>query len=982
LRSILALALVSLSSVVSAQPKTPVESVNPFIGTGGHGHTFPGATLPFGMVQLGPDTRLEGWDGCSGYHFSDTVVYGFSHTHLSGTGISDYGDVLFMPLSGEPLLANGHPDDPDAGYASRFDKRSEHAAPGYYTVRLADEGIDVELTATERTGLHRYRYTAGRPARLILDLAHRDRVLDSRIRVVNDHEIEGMRRSTGWARDQQVYFVARFSRPIEKAELALDGVVVPGADALRGADVRARFDFGAGGELLLRVGISAVDIEGARSNLNEEQAERAFADVRAAATASWEAALGRIDVEGAGAAEREVFYTALYHAMIAPNAWSDVDGRYRGMDGEVHDAGERRQYTVFSLWDTFRAAHPLLTLIEPERTREFVETFLAQYRQGGRLPVWELAANETDTMIGYHAIPVIADAWIKGIRGFDGDAALGAMIDSATRENFGLAAYKRQGFIGIEDESESVSKTLEYAFDDGCIARLAEELQREDVAAEYDRRSGAWRHLFDPQTGFMRARRNQRWLEPFDPRQVNNHYTEANAWQYRFFVPHDNDGLIEALGGDEAFVEQLDAMFAADSATTGREQADITGLIGQYAHGNEPSHHVAWLYHYAGRPEKSAERVHQILRELYTPAPDGLSGNEDCGQMSAWYVFSAMGFYPATPCSKQYPLGPPLFERVTLNLEDGRTFTIRRKGTPPANGGFHVAKATLDGAPLKRSYLTHDEILAGGELVLTLTAEPLSAWGVAPAERPRTGVAGPAVPAAPYVVSASDRFRETLIVELRSADPNARIRYTTDPNDGRAPQLWDEYEAAFEIADSTRLRLFSDHDGARSPIVESYLHRIPNDWTVRLSHEPLAQYTAGGPEALVDGLPGDSDWRTGGWLGFQGVDFVVEIDLGASRRVGRLGARFLQDQRSWIWMPTEVVFLVSEDGTTYREVGRGSTDVAEDAPGVLVRSVSTDADASNIRFVKVHARNYGTIPDWHLGGGGEGFIFVDEITIE
>ena len=976
--------LAPAASEVGAARADPASHVDPFIGTGGHGHTFPGATLPFGMVQLSPDTRLEGWDGCSGYHDSDDVIYGFSHTHLSGTGISDYGDILFMPLTGTPHLDNGHGNNPDEGYASRFDKATERAEPGWYAVELADYGIAVELTATERTGLHRYRFPAGRPGHVIVDLAHRDRVIDSSLRTVGDREIEGFRRSTGWARDQPVYFVARFSRPWTRAELAADDGVRPGATKIRHTHIKARFDFGeAGGELLVQVGLSAVDIEGARRNLKSEQTSvtaqgLGFEVVRLTARERWNTALGRIEIDGDSPAQREIFYTALYHSMIAPNVYSDVDGRYRGMDGNVHRAEGRRHYTVFSLWDTFRSTHPLLALIETQRTREFIETFLAQYEQGGRLPVWELAANETDTMIGYHSIPVIVDAWVKGIRGFDAERSLEAMLHSATRDQFGLEAYRRQGFIGGEDDGESVSKTLEYAYDDWCIARFARDLEQEAVAREYDRRSQGWRHLLDPATGFMRARRNQRWIEPFDPRRVDNNYTEANAWQYSFFVPHDVEGLIGALGGDAPFVERLDALFAAESATTGRDQADITGLIGQYAHGNEPSHHMAWLYHYAGRPEAGTPWVRRILDELYTTGPGGLSGNEDCGQMSSWYVFAAMGIYPVTPCSDDYVLGVPLFERVTLRLDGAKSFTIRTRGVPPSAKAF-VVGAELDGKRLTRSFVRHGEIARGGELLLTLGAQP-GEWGHAPGDRPRSRVDGRRVLAAPYLRGDSDVFRERLIIELDSADPGATIRYATD---GATPrQRWPQYSGPIELRESTRLRFVAEREGASSPVVEAYLHRIPNDWTVEVAVVPNAQYTAGGPLALVDGLRGDRDWRTGGWQGYQYTDFTATVDLGERRPVRSAGAGFLQDQRSWIWMPPEVAVSISGDGRHFREVARVATDVAADADGVVRRDVVAALDEIEARFVRIHARNYGSIPDWHLGHGDGAFIFIDEILIE
>jgi predicted alpha-1,2-mannosidase len=973
--AVVGLLLVFLAPGAHAGDPDPTDYVDPFIGTDGHGHTHPAATLPFGMVQLGPDTRLEGWDGCSGYHYSDNVVYGFSHTHLSGTGVGDYGDILFTPVTGTPLLNNGYGTDPAEGYASHFVKSRESAEAGWYAVTLADYDIHVELTATERTGFHRYSYPTNRPAHVIVDLTHRDQTLESSLRVVSDSEIEGFRRSTGWARDQVVYFVARFSRPFGHATLAQGATLRPGSTFLEGRDVKGVFSFGgAGGELLIKIGISAVDSDGARRNLDAESPGWDFDAVREAARKSWNEALGRIEIRGGTEEQRIIFYTALYHSLVAPNLFSDVDGRYRGIDRRVHRADSRRHYTVFSLWDTFRATHPLFTLIEPVRTREFIETFLTMYEQGGRLPVWELAANETDTMIGYHSVSVIADAWLKGIRGYDEGQALEAMVDSARRDHFGLEAYKRQGFIGSENDGESVSKTLEYAYDDWCIARMADETDRKEIAKEFYRRSQAWRHLLDPDTGFTRPRRNQRWLEPFDPRRVDNNYTEANAWQYSFFVPHDVEGLIEALGSEERFVERLDALFSAESETTGRDQADITGLIGQYAHGNEPSHHMAWLYHYAGRPDKSAARVREILETLYSSSPDGLSGNEDCGQMSSWYVLGAMGFYPVAPCSPDYVLGSPIFDRVVLHLQHGKRFTIRTERSREDDA--FVASAVLNERPLERSYLRHDEILAGGELRLTLGPRPNPRWGVARADRPRSRVDAERVLAAPFVRSASDRFRDELDVELATAESGATLRYSL--GDDR----WQPYREPMVLNESTSLRFFAERDGQRSPVVEAYFHRIPNDWTVEVASRPNAQYTAAGPEALTDGLRGGREWRTGGWQGYQHTDFEATVDFGELRPLSRVGASFLQDVRSWIWMPAEVVLSVSDDGASFREVARLSSLIPDDEYGVILRDVVADLAGIEARYLRVVARNFGSIPDWHPGHGGGAFIFIDEILVE
>ena len=1043
------LGLSTAGPALAAEPATADWSryVNPFIGTAGHGHTYPGATLPFGMVQLSPDTRLSGWDGCSGYHWSDDVIYGFSHTHLSGTGVSDYGDILFMPFTGAIRFHNGNPTAaagdtvvatavpggarpagaPTSGYASHFDKSSERAEPGWYAVRLTDAAVAVELTATERTGMHRYRFPADTPGHVIVDLAHRDPVLESGLRVVSPTGIEGWRRSSAWAKDQIVYFAARFSRPFTAVTFAQDGRRTDALNEVEGTNVQGVFSFGdAGGELLVKVGLSAVDVAGAWANLDAELPGWHFEGVRYAARTRWNDALGRLEIKGGTEAQCTIFYTALYHSLMAPNVFSDVDGRYRGMDGDIHQAGARRHYTVFSLWDTFRAAHPLYTLAAPERVGEFIQTFLAQAAQGGRLPVWELAANETDCMIGYHAVSVITDAWRKGWRDFDAAATLDAMVHSAKLDHFGLDAYKRQGFIGSDDAPESVSRTLEYAYDDWCIAQFAADIGRDDVARTFWRRSQAWRHLFDPETRFLRPRRHQIWQSPFDPRQVDVNYTEANAWQYSFFVPHDVHGLMETMGGADFFVARLDSLFEADSLTTGRDQADITGRIGQYAHGNEPSHHMAWLYHYAGRPDKSAGRVRQILDTLYGPGADGLCGNEDCGQMSSWYVLAAIGLYPVCPGSNEYLIGAPLFEEVVLHLPEDRRFVIRAENA--RHGAMFVGRARLNGRPLERSYLLHDEIRRGRGLTLELTDTPSSAWGRARAHRPdpigALQVASPApdraasgddrerpprtasaaapqplpqaavvvfaderVLPAPFVRAVADEFADSVVVALGCAETGADVFYQRlDPAapaaGARIGKQWQRYLQPIELRQSTRLRVVAEHGDRRSPEVEATFHRRPNRWSVQVEHDPNPQYTAGGPLGLVNGRRGANDWRLGGWHGIQGEDFVATVDLGAVQPLARVGAGFLQDVGSWIWMPTELVVSVSQDGKRYRRVARLQHDVAADRYGIERRDLETKLTKVQARFVRFEARTLGAIPAWHPGHGSQAFLFVDELFIE
>jgi predicted alpha-1,2-mannosidase len=957
--------------------------VDPFVGTGGHGHTYPGATTPFGMVQLSPDTRLEGWDGCSGYHYSDSVLYGFSHTHLSGTGVSDYGDILLMPTAGGPRLEALGPDGSTAsGYASRFSHAGERARPGYYAVRLEDENILAELTATPRAGLHRYTYPAGARPYVTLDLAHRDKVLDSRLIITGDHRAEGHRRSQAWARDQIVYFAVEFSRPFEDHGVAEGAAAAARTGDARGNSLRAFFRFnplGAGEPLLVRVGISAVSAEGARRNLEAEIGHWDFERVRAEADAAWNWELNKIVVAGGTESRRKNFYTALYHAMLAPNLFTDADGRYLGRDMKTHRAEGFTNYTVFSLWDTFRAAHPLYAIIDQRRTRDFVRTFLAQYEQGGRLPVWELWANETDTMIGYHAASVIADAAAKEVGGFDLDKAFAAMRHSATLRHFGLGAYAERGYISSEDEPESVSKTLEYAYDDWCVAQVARKLGRAEDYKQFTRRAQSYKNLFDPATGFMRARRNGRFAGPFDPREVNFNFTEANAWQYAFFAPHDISGLIELMGGREAFARKLDALFAADPRTTGREQADITGLMGQYAHGNEPSHHVAYLYSFAGRPWKTQARVRRIMDEFYAPRPDGLVGNEDCGQMSAWYVLSAAGFYPVTPGSTTYVIGSPVFDAVRFRLENGKTFTVRARNQSPRN--VYIRSAALDGRPHAKSYITHADIMRGGELVFTMGDRPDTRWGAARGDAPVSAIEDELIVPAPAFVAPTDAFRGSLAVRLRAASPDLKIFYTTDgtePTTNSRP-----YRAAFAVREPTTVRAVAvGARGARSATVAARFRRVPNDWRVQLLSRYSPQYTAGGDLALVDGLRGGRDFRTGAWQGYQGQDFEAVIDLGRARGVSRLGAGFLQDARSWVWMPREVTFELSEDGRGFEPAARIANDVSEREEGVLTKEFASAITPRRARYLRVRARNYGTIPAWHAGAGGSAWIFIDEITVE
>jgi predicted alpha-1,2-mannosidase len=712
--------------------------VDPFIGTGGHGHVYPGATVPFGMVQLSPDNGTEGWDWTSGYHYSDTVIKGFSHTHLSGTGIGDLCDILFMPA----VLK-----DPKARYASSFSHAEESAEPGYYSVLLKTPNIRVELTATERAGFHRYTFPESKFSKIIIDLGHRlnwDSPVESNITVVNPALITGYRYSRGWAPNQRIYFAARFSQPIVSVLSGNDSVLHTQRTTQTEKGVKAVLGFATkkNQQILVKVGISAVSIDGAMRNLDAEIAGWDFDRIRRHASDMWEKQLQKIVVTTQNRDKKKIFYTALFRTMLAPIIYQDVDGKYRGGDDSVHIATNFVNHTIFSLWDTYRAAHPLYTITQPEKVNDFVNSLLAFKREYGYLPVWNLHANETMCMIGYHSIPVIVDAYMKGFRNYDAEEAFDAMKKSAMSDIMGLQWYRQYGYVPSDREVESVSKTLEYAFDDWCIAQMANAIGKESDCRLFMDRSAFFKNIFDTTTLFMRGKETTgAWRLPFDPYAIDhrrNDYTEGNAWQYSWYVPHDVPALIRLHGGSGRFIERLDSLFDQQTILTGEDiSPDVSGLIGQYAHGNEPSHHIAYLYNYAGVPWKTQERVSAIMNTMYKNAPDGLSGNEDCGQMSAWYVFSAMGFYPVNPAEQVYGIGTPQFDSIEVSLSGGKKFIIAAHNLSPGN--IFISSATVNGTPLNTVYIDHSTIMAGGYLKFEMSNMP-STWGSEHSSNPPSDV--------------------------------------------------------------------------------------------------------------------------------------------------------------------------------------------------------------------------------------------------
>ena len=972
------LSLTSCNNNVKTNKKNQdfVQFVNPFIGTGGHGHTYPGASAPFGMVQLSPDTRLTGWDGCSGYHYSDSVVYGFSHTHLSGTGISDYADVLLMPITDNYQYFEGAGE---YGFESSFSHKNEIAEAGYYKVKLDRYDIDVELTATERTGMHRYHFPRNTNAQVVLDLKHRDIVLESSLKINGTNEVVGMRRSRAWAQDQYVYFVIQFPKPFQAYKLISKDRLVSGKEEINGINLKAIFNFYETDELIAKVGISAVSIDGARKNLEAENPDWDFDKVKNQTQQKWNNELSKIAVSGGEKLQMEIFYTALYHAFLNPNLYMDVDGKYRGTDLKVHQAKGFDYYTVFSLWDTFRAAHPLFTLTQRKKDLDFINTFLQQYNDGGQLPVWELAGNYTGCMIGYHSVPVIVDAYFKGIRGFDVQKAYEAMKHSADQTHLGLDAYQKKGFISINDEPSCISKTLEYAYDDWCIAQMAKDLGKNDDYERYIKRAQSYKNIYDAQTGFMRPKKDNIWKYPFDPREVDFNFTEANSWQYSFFVPQDVDGLIKLHGGDEAFAAKLDSLFASSSETLGRHQSDITGLIGQYAHGNEPSHHMAYLYNYAGKPWKSQQILRKIMDELYSTNPDGLSGNEDCGQMSAWFVMSAMGFYSVTPGSVEYAIGTPLFPQLTLNLENGKQFRIIAKGVSDTN--FYIQRASLNGKSYDKSYITQKDIMDGGEFVLEMGSKPNKDWASKPESRPHSSITDYLIQAVPFLKASSKTFVDSLLIEIESPVGGAKLYYSFDGSTPDTNAI--EYKGGFYIHNSCTVKVIAYAKNLPpTKVIESAFIRINQKYKLKLLSKYSNQYTAGGDNGLIDFIHGGSDFRDGTWQGYEAQDFKAILDLGKSQKINRISTGFLQSIRSWIWMPRQVEYLVSKDGVHFRSIGIVENTLADDDYETQSRKFTLSPSAVYGRYIKIIAKNYGTIPDWHLGAGGQAWIFVDEIEVE
>lgn len=979
-RILLPLCLIALFSCAQKEVLSPVDSVNLFIGTDGHGHTFPGATLPGGFVQLSPDTGTDGWDWCSGYHSSDNSIIGFSHSHLSGTGAADLGDILFMP-SLRPEFKPGTKEDPDSGYRSRFSHDNETAKPGYYSVELDDAKTFVELTATQHAGIQKYTFRSEAPHYVVLDLAFgiQDEATETSVTMVSDTAIEGYRRSRGWADDHTVFFHAEFSAPFVSMQVNADGVESKATAGLtvNGKEVVSVMEFAKDvNPLVIKVGISYVDIEGAKNNLEVETSGRNFEEVAEEAYDIWKNKLSKVYVSGPQD-RREIFYTALYHALVAPYMMSDVDGRYRSSNRNVYKSDEPN-YGLFSTWDTFRALHPLMTIVDPETNAEFAKSMIRYYKESGRLPVWDLNMRENFCMIGYHSIPVITDAYFKGAQ-IDAPLALEAMVHSATEDSYqGLGHYRHYRYMPSDLEPNSVSKALEMSYDDWCIAMMAKALGREDIYNEFIVRAQYYKNHLDPADTFMKGRDSHgRFRKDFSPTQISilgqSDFTEGNSWHYTFFAPQDINTMIELMGGDEKFIAKLEELFNSETENNGASP-DVSGMIGNYAQGNEPSHHVAYLYAYAGQQWRSAFRVNQICEEMFTTARDGLCGNEDCGQMSAWYCMSAMGFYEVTPGSCIYVLGSPQMDTVKVG-----NFELVAANRSDKN--IYIGSATWNGQPYTKSYITHDMLVSGGKLVLNMQGTPQPSFGAEETDRPHSVISDNVMSSeqllkdvsfAPFV-DVEERFFEDSLAVTPLSILNGDIHYTMDMSEPTAKSP--VCNGPIVLKDDCFLKLAADN--GNGIISRVYGVQFCKGRLVGAKIEfpdPAPQYSGKGAETLTDGLSGGTAYSGGGWLGWNGGDITITVTLPSKRHISSVGLDFLASVETWIALPSgfKVEF---EDGTTAEVVIPEGTD-KEQRTAFFAAKCNVEASSFKIILPK------NVIPSWHRSHDKPAWVFVDEIVVK
>ncbi|RED47484.1 GH92 family glycosyl hydrolase [Seonamhaeicola aphaedonensis] len=983
-----------------------IQYVDPMIGTDAHAHTFPGATTPFGMVQLSPSNDLKGWDWNSGYHYTDSILKGFAHSHISGAGLTALGDFLLMPTVGSVKIKDGTEEDPDSGFRSRFSHDREEASAGYYSVILDDYDVKVELTASPRVGFHRYTYNQAGKGNIIIDASHQlgEYLYGSGIEFISDNEIKGYKRSNGAAGVRNVYFYAQFSKKFKEKGIAINDIIIPATTSADDKKVKAfvSFDVEAGEQVDVKVAISYVSYEGAKANFDAEAKTKSFDKALVEAQKIWEEKMNKFPIETESVSDLRSFYTAVYRTMISPNLISDVTGEYIVEGKKYHSDFE--QYSNFSTWDTYRAQNPLMALVEQEKVVDFVNSLTSRYTDAKvGLPVWECIGFDNVCMIGHNTVSVMADAIVKDLPGIDVESAYIAMRDAAFEldkhsgpygEN-GMEYYIEMDFVPASI-GMSVSKTTEYNYFDWCIAEVAKKLHKQEDQKLFQKRSKGYRNSFDKETGYLLPLTETGKLLEMDMTEwegLVKNYISGNIWGYSSYVPHDMGYLMKLHGGKKNFTNWLDNVFADSTEISGGQHVDISGFIGKYGHGDEPSNHMSYLYTFAGEPWKTQKLVREIMPKFYRDVPDGLDNNDDLGQMAAWYVFSSLGFYPVCPGSNQYQIGSPAFKKAGLVLENGKEFVVVANNNSSEN--IYIQSATLNGEVYTKPFITYNQIISGGELVLEMGNQPNKTW--ANSDNDLSGMVGMKADvdynlyinrmvSIPYTTDKELCFAQSKKVNLYCNTEGAIIRYTLD---GSAPDINSKvYNAPLILNNETTIKAKAFKEGleASRTFEATYMKGIMYNPTTKLPKIAVSQkglgYGSPNGVQLIDGVLGSNSFGDGFWTGINEEDMEVEIDFGSERWIKKVRPGFLVDTGQWIFNPDEIIVQVSSDNREFREVGRVKTNTpSKNLNKRYIERPNISFSPELCRYVKFTFKNK-SIPNWHVGSGKNHWIFIDEILVQ
>ncbi|RPH31937.1 MAG: glycoside hydrolase family 92 protein [Bacteroidales bacterium] len=989
----------------SCKSPEPFDLVDPMIGTGGHGHTFPGATLPFGMVQVSPSNDFKSWDWCSGYHYSDSIIKGFAHTHISGPGLAGLGDILLMPTSGTVQVKPGTEKNPEEGYRSRFSHKNEKAFPGYYSVLLDDYNINVELSCSERVGFHKYTFNSGGSSNIIIDPTHNiiESVFDTQVELLSDSTVRGYKTSNGEAGKRTVYFVANFSKPFTSYGIANNDTIAENGKKATGKNSKAYISYNLkkGESIEVKVALSFVGYEGAMANLEKEASGRNFNSTLNEAKNKWKDKLNRIRVEGGSVDQRKTFYTALYHSFISPNLISDVDGCYVVEGKKFHS--EVPQFSNYSTWDTYRALHPLFTIIDQKKTSEFVNSLVSRFTDSKvELPSWELLGHDNICMIGYPTVSLIADAVLKDISGVNPEEAFQAIKAAANdltknSPNYdvsGMEDYISTGFVS-GDINCSVSKTTEYNYYDWCISCVAKKLNDSTESEYYLKRSIGYRYLYNPEYEYLFPRLytgNWRKMDVSSWNDLKSNYISGNIWGYTSYVPHDVNGLISLIGGNEKFNVWLDKIFSDTSNITGDAHVDISGFIGKYGHGDEPSHHLPYLYSYSGQPWKTQYLVHKIMNDFYSAKVDGLINNEDLGQMSAWYILSSLGFYSVCPGDLTYIIGSPVYPKAQINLENGKSFTIIAKNISSDN--IYIQSALLNGKEYTKSYITHQNIMDGGELTLIMGSKPNMQWGAGVNDLPISKVVEPQNQSSsslgfvlmPFDTNPALVFEDSRKVDLKCNTEGAEIRFTLD---GTEPNVNSTlYRNPLTINRSMTLRAKAWHKGLSPSKV--FKQDYYNGFTYAENgivpkyylKSKLSQFGKEDGRILFDKLCGKSFFGDGNWNGFNGIDCDITIEFPCETSINQIVIGYLTSTHNWIFPPKSISVYLSDDNTNFNLANKLMVNPmnSPEANAFVTRPI-INLNGKKGKYLKIMIENNGPIPDWHRAAGNKPWLLIDEIII-